>query len=107
MKTFIFLLFLLLFCGTAAAQEVQVPFDSARTIQVIDQDIEKKLGLFSSYPHFLEARLYLEPESSYILEVTSFENGQLVKGRLPITASTVKLLREKVDALLGPQMPAL
>ncbi len=89
--------------GTVLAQEVQVPFDSSGTIQVINQDFEKKLDLFPAHPHFLEARLFREPDSGYVLEVTSFENSQLVKDRLPINASTLKLLREKVDALLGSQ----
>jgi hypothetical protein len=106
MKTLAFVLFLVLARGIIVAQEVQVPFDSSGMIQVINQDLEKKLDLFSSFPHFLEARLYREPDSSYRLEVASFENSQLVKDRLPITASTVKLLRAKVDARLGPQTPA-
>jgi hypothetical protein len=93
--------------GTVLAQEVQVPFDSSGTIQVINQDLEKKLDLFPAHPHFLEARLYREPDSGYMLEVSSFENSQLVKDRLPITASIVKLLRNKVDAWLGPQVTAL
>src|SRR5580704_16072606 len=100
MKILAFLLFFLLECGVLSAQEVQVPFDSSGTILVINQDLEKKLDLFPAHPHFLEARLYHEPDSGYILEVTSFENSQIVKDRLPINATQVKLLREKVDASL-------
>ncbi len=106
MKILIFALFFVLMRGSVAAQEVQVPFDSSGAIQVINQDLEKTLDLFPAHPHFLEARLYREPDSSYILEVTSFENGQLVKDRLPIDARTLKLLREKVDAQLSLE-PAL
>ncbi len=107
MKILAFLLFFLLECGVLSAQELQVPFDSSGTILVINQDLEKKLDLFPAHPHFLEARLYREPDSGYVLEVTSFENSQLVKDRLPINASTLKLLREKVNAGIGPQTSAL
>jgi hypothetical protein len=107
MRVLSVILFFVLVRGNVLAQEVQIPFDSSGTIQVIDQDLEKKLDLFPAHPHFLEARLYHEPDSGYMLEVTSFENSQLVKDRLPITVSTVKLLREKVNASIGPQTPAL
>jgi F0F1-type ATP synthase assembly protein I len=107
MKILLFALFIVLMRGSVAAQEVQVPFDSSGRVQVIDQDLEKKLDLFPAYPHFLEARLYHEPDSSYILEVTSFENGQLVKDRLPKSANAIKLRREDVDARLGPQAPTV
>jgi hypothetical protein len=107
MKILSLMLLFVLVRGNVLAQEVQVPFDSPGTIQVINQDLEKKLDLFPAHPHFLEARLYREVDSSYILEVTSFENSQLVKDRLPLNASAVELLREKVDASIGPQMPAL
>ena len=58
------LILLLFFAGAAYAQEVQVPFDSSGSIQVVNQDLEKHLDLFPMYPHFLEARLYHEPDSS-------------------------------------------
>jgi hypothetical protein len=107
MRILSLVLFFVLMRGNVLAQEVQVPFDSSGTILVINQDLEKKLDLFAAHPHFLEARLYHEPDRGYMLEVTSFENGQLIKDRLPITASTVKLLRDHVDAWLGPQVTTL
>jgi hypothetical protein len=106
MKYFLLLLFLVI-SSRVHAQEVQVPFNSSGSIQVVNQDLEKKLDLFPTYPHFLEARLYHEPDSSYILEITSFENGQLVKDRLPKSVSAIRLLREDVDARLGPQAPTV
>jgi len=107
MKIILIVFFLLVLSSGAFAQEVQVPFDSSGSIQVVNQDLEKKLDLFPNYPHFLESRLYREQDSSYILEITSFENGQLVKDRLPKSASAIKLLREDVDARLGPKAPVV
>ncbi len=107
MKILGFLLIFLLECGVVSAQEVQVPFDSSGTIQVINQDIEKKLDLFPAHPRFFEARLYREPDSSYMLEVTSFGKSRLVKDRLPLSAAQVQLLREDFDARIGSQAPAL
>jgi hypothetical protein len=78
--------------GSVAAQEVQVPFDSAGTIQVIDQDLEKKLDLFTAYPHFEEARLFQEPDSTYSVEITSDSSGRTLRGHLRWS------LNEKRDA---------
>ncbi len=107
MKTILTLFLFLLFSGIAFAQEVQVPFDRSGNVMVINQDLEKKLDLFPSYPHFLEAHLYREADSSYILEVTSFENSQVVKDRLPKSALAVKSIREDVEARLGSRPPSL
>jgi hypothetical protein len=101
MKSLLFFFILVLISGNAAGQEVQVVFDSAKTIQVIDQDLEKKLNLFPHYPHFLEARLFKEPDSSFIVEITSFENGQLIHDRIPKTALDVRAIREDVDERMG------
>ncbi len=105
MKSCLLVVIFVLLCGRVVAQEVQVPFDSSGTITVIDQDLEKKLDLFPSYPHFLEARLYHEPDSSYMLEITSFESGKLLKDRLPKSAGAIRSLRADVDARMGPQAP--
>lgn len=107
MKLLTSLLALLFVSSFARAQEVQVPFDSAGTIMVIDQETEHKLDLFASYPHFLEARLYREPDSSYVIEVTSFEKSQLVKDRLPKTPSAVESMREDIDVRLGRRPAAI
>ncbi len=98
---------LALFISQARAQEVQVPFDSAGKILVINQDLQKQLDLFPTYPHFLEAHLYREADSTYILEVTSFENSKLVKDRLPKSATAVTAIREDIEARLGSTTPTV
>jgi len=83
MKKILFLVcFLVLAKGTASAQEVQVTFDSSGSIQVINQDLEKKLNLFPQYPYFEEARLFQEPDSSYSVEITSDSGGRTLRGHL-------------------------
>ena len=82
MKTLLFLLFLIFSPVAGKAQEVQVAFDSAKTIQVINQDLEKKLDLFPTYPYFEEARLFQEPDSSYSVEITSDSSGRTLRGHL-------------------------
>jgi len=107
MKFLLVLFLLLIVCARVSAQEVQVPFDSNGTVQVVNEDLEKKLDLFPSYPHFLEAHLYREPDSSFVLEITSFVNSQLTRDRIPKTSSQVASLRANVDARLGPREPII
>jgi len=103
MKFFVFAVLFSLPSLPAIAQEVQVPFDSAGTIMTIDQNLEKKLDLFPTYPHFLEARLYRETDSSYQLEITSFENSKLLKDRVVKSATSIQAIQEDIAARLGPQ----
>ncbi|HYM20285.1 MAG TPA: hypothetical protein VEW28_04690 [Candidatus Kapabacteria bacterium] len=100
MPRFIVLLFFLLVApGSMFAQEVQVPFDSSGKIDVISSDIEQSLRLFPTYQHFLEARLFQQRDSSFILEVTSIVEGKHLRDRLPKTRQDVTQLRHAVDSL--------
>ena len=86
----------LLWVGIAAAQETAVPLDSLGKLYVIDQGLERKLGLFDDYPGFVEARLYQAADSSYALEIIQEVESQQVRRRLPRTPEDVQSLRVRV-----------
>src|ERR1019366_1720252 len=100
MKILLLVIFFVLLCGRAVAQEVQVPFDSAGTIQVINQDLEKKLDLFTAYPHFEEARLFQEPDSSYSVEITSDSSGRTLRGHLRWSLSDKRDAERRIRNML-------
>jgi hypothetical protein len=100
-----FFLFLLLHPTSTRAQEVQVPLDREGKIEIIDSDLEKKLGLFTTYQGFREARLYQISDTSYVLEITYQPADRTMKARLPLTASAVKDLRDKVSLRITEQAP--
>jgi hypothetical protein len=101
----LFFLFLLLRPTSARAQEVQVPLDREGKIEIIDSDLEKKLGLFTTYQGFREARLYQISDTSFVLEITYQPADRTMKVRLPLTASEVKVLRDKVSLRITEQAP--
>jgi hypothetical protein len=108
MKTTIVLPFLSLLIAVTSvskAQEVQVPLDREGKIEVIDSGLEKKLGLFTMYQDFREARLYQISDSSYVLEITYQLAERTIKTRLPQSASQVADLREKVSQRITVQAP--
>lgn len=86
----------LLWVGIAAAQETAVPLDSLGKLYVIDQGLERKIGLFDDYPGFVEARLYQAADSSYALEIIQEVESQQVRRRLPRTPEDVQSLRVHV-----------
>ena len=108
MKTSIVIpLLFLVFAVTSVskAQEVQVPLDREGKIEVIDSGLEKKLGLFSTYQNFLEARLYQVSDTSYVLEITYQVGERTLKTRSPLSVSQVADLREKVSQRITVQAP--
>ena len=103
--TFAFFLFLLLYPTSTRAQEVQVPLDHEGKIDIIDADLEKKLGLFPTYQVFRGARLYQISDTLYVLEITYEAADRTLKARLPLTASAVKDLRDKVSLRVTERAP--
>ena len=83
------------------AEETSVPLDSAGTVVVIDAPLERRLHLFDAVPGFLEARLFVRPDSSLLLEVSREADGHLARERRPLTALEVVELRREVSARLA------
>ncbi|MFI5264318.1 MAG: hypothetical protein ACHQM6_07375, partial [Candidatus Kapaibacterium sp.] len=98
MKQLLLLLVLgILWGGRLFAQEVQVPFDSAGKLEIITEDIENHLQLFTGYPHFHEGRLFKLSDSSYILEISSLsDDGKLSRNREPKTKQDVLAFQKQV-----------
>ena len=57
------------------SQDIQFPMDNESRIQSINADMEKKLGLFSDYSGFIEARIFKAGVSEYSLEIMYRQNG--------------------------------
>jgi len=103
---------LLLWCGLLGllslqvyAQETAVPIDSLGKIFVIDQSLERKLGLFDDYPGFVEARLYLSADSSFALEIIQEVNAQQVRQRVLMTPEEAQALRGRVTRAVMLRSP--
>jgi hypothetical protein len=82
-----------------SAQEESIAFDSKNKILRLTPDIEKKIGLYSGNGQFKYAELFLEKDSTYILEIHYFENSKLFRKKRQITLNELNDIRFKVDEI--------
>ncbi len=101
MKILTLILVFLCLHSVVSAQEVEVPFDSAGQITVVDKDMQAKYDLLPSYEPFQEAHLIMKPDSTFILEITREDSGKVTRYRFPKSAVEVGLLRELTSRRLG------
>jgi hypothetical protein len=107
-KSILILILSALSFGKVFAQEVQVPFDSAGKLEVITEDIENHLQLFTNYPHFHEARLFKLTDSTFIVEVSSLsDDGKLSRNREPKTKQEVLALQHQVAEVASERSPSI
>lgn len=91
---------------SARAQETQAPLDRAGRVERIDAKLARRLGLFGDHVGFQEARLFMAPDSSLTLEVTSVRGGRLQRERVALSAGAADSLRARVSALIAVRAPA-
>ncbi len=98
-------LLLVLLPRTANAQEVQIPIDAEGKIEYIDSKLEQKLGLFTQYSNFQEARLFEISDTSFVLEVYYQPEGKLTKVRVSLSADEATDFRRKVTERIRERKP--
>lgn len=97
---------LLLWAGAARAQEVQVPLDERGRVETVDASLAARLGLFADeHPGFHEARLFQAPDSSYVLEITTRQDGRTARRRIPLTPAQAAELRARVGGRVAERAP--
>lgn len=84
----------------ASAQEVQVPLDEAGEVFVIDAPMEARLNLFPAYGDFREARLFRQPDGSFVLVIQYEDEETIVQDREVLADSDVAALRARVSQAL-------
>jgi hypothetical protein len=112
MKTKMKLLILLGFMlgisfSNALAQEVQVPIDSLKNIEIIDEELEDKLNLFPEYENFREARLFQKDPQNYILEISYKKDGKLVRTKKDMTAVELENFRISLNSQITVKAPSV
>jgi hypothetical protein len=100
------LLFAVVAPVSGQAGDVQVPFDPAGRIEVIDARLAGRLGLFvDEYPGLREVRLFQASDSSFVLEVTTTRDGRLERRRVPLSAQEARSLRARVAERVTDRAP--
>lgn len=98
--------FLGLAAEPGAAQEVQIPLDVERRVEVVDAELAGRAGLWvAEYPGFQEARLFRGPDGSFVLEISELRDGRLTRHRLPLTPPEADALRARVSAAVASAPP--
>ncbi|NQT33985.1 hypothetical protein HQ587_02250 [bacterium] len=95
------------FAAICAAQEIQVPMDEDNKIYIIDPELAGKLGMFSDYDNFREARLFQTSDTSCVLEISYQQKDRLLRVRLPFSIAEVEDFRKMVTEGIRQQVPRL
>ncbi|MBL7996156.1 hypothetical protein JNM05_12355 [bacterium] len=82
------------------SQEIQLPMDNEGNIESINAQLNAKIGLFTEYAGFKEARLFEVGEKEFIVEISYKPESRILRKRIPYTAEEVQTLRSKVSAAL-------
>jgi hypothetical protein len=97
----------LLTAGGVGATERQVALDTRGKLMVISAELAYDLRLFDDVPQFHDARLYVENDSLFTLEISAGPADSLSRERRPLTAAEVEKLRQDVSARLWSSAPEL
>lgn len=88
-------------CGTASGQDVQVAFDSSHTVYVITTELNNEYQLITGFDGFVEARLFVGADSSFSLEVVTESGGQRSRVTRSMTRSDVDALRHRLTTVMA------
>lgn len=82
-------------------REVQVPVDTAGVVLEVGPELRSDAGLFPEVADFRHARLFRLEGGGLVLEVTSVDDGRLVRERAELSEAEAEALRRTVSQELG------
>jgi hypothetical protein len=89
------------------AQQVQVPFDEAGRILRVTPEIEAALHLFPGYPMFKEARMFRQPDSSYVIDIEYVAQRAPAREQKCFSAAEGELYRRELSLHILRSAPEL
>ncbi|MDH7515504.1 MAG: hypothetical protein QHI48_06505 [Bacteroidota bacterium] len=92
-------------CAVAQAQEISVPIDADARFERITPDLEREILLFPEYPDFRDARLFLRPDSTFVLIVEYGRNDSLLHVERLMTKEEVSAFRAEVTGRVRRRVP--
>jgi hypothetical protein len=76
--------------------EKQIPFDTEAQVYEIDSSFAQKLEFFKDYKGFQKALLFVQPDSSYIIEIYQKKVEGIVKERVKIEPETINRIQQEI-----------
>ena len=87
----------MLIVGFDGHYEVQIPFDSAGKVYEIDSSRAEHISILAGYPGLQKALLFLQPDSSFVIEVCSKKDGTIIKERIPVQQGILEQIKEEIS----------
>lgn len=84
--------------GSVVGQDVVECFDEEGRVDLLNEKMKQRMGLFSEYPSFIEARLFRKPDSSFVLDVYYRKNTLVCRQSETWSMDDVRSLRQRVTA---------
>ncbi|MEO0095697.1 MAG: hypothetical protein ABIL66_07375 [candidate division WOR-3 bacterium] len=87
--------------------EKQVPFDVEAKIYEIDSVFAQKLEFFKNYPALQKALLFLQPDSSYVIEIYSKKDGIIIREKVNVQADQIVQIQKEIVSLREKEIPTV
>lgn len=76
--------------------ETQIPFDTEGTIYEINYPLLHQLNFFNGYADAQKVLLFLQPDSSFVLEIYTKKNGNIIKERIKIESEDISEIQKQL-----------
>ncbi|MGQ9464925.1 MAG: hypothetical protein ACUVQ4_04370 [bacterium] len=79
--------------------EIQIPFDTERTIYEIGYPLLHQLDFFREYQDAQKVQLFLQPDSSFILEIYEKIDSSIKKKRIKMSTEDISRIQEQIELI--------
>lgn len=87
------------------AYEIQMPFDVEAKIYEIDSSLAQKIEFFKSYPTIQKALLFLQSDSSYVIELYSKKEIHTIKERVNVGLEEISKIQQEIAEIKAKERP--
>jgi len=101
MKVLLLVMMVVLAVYESFSQEILVPMDEEGLVEIIDVELEKDLQLFQDFNTLIDVTLFLEQDSSYVMEIFYKTKENFLQIRKPLSYEEVQDFRKKVSTIIN------
>lgn len=81
--------------------EIQVAMDSAGTVMELSPELRSRTGLLPAVEHFTAARIFMQEDSLFVLEVAFTREGVPARQRTPMDRAALQVFRRELSRQLA------
>ncbi|MGB9721270.1 MAG: hypothetical protein ACPL28_07330 [bacterium] len=87
--------------------EIQVPFDAEAKVYEIDSSLAQKIEFFKVYPAIQKALLFLQPDSSYVIEIYFRKEGVINREKVDIKSEEISQIQQEIAVIRAKEIPEI